>query len=145
MTTRPSCCLVSVPLFLLAAAAQAADPPKPAADSPPDKAPAATVIAQATTDTSPASDASDTGGKVAVEKIVVTAQKRAQDIQAVPVSISVLSASDLASEHIVNYEDLSRTIPGVSFNSGYASEGLTNIVIRGISATGGSSSTQSQT
>jgi iron complex outermembrane receptor protein len=148
MTMRPSCYLVSVLLLpMLAAAAYAADPPKPAEEPPTAVSPPATVVAQAASDTPDqqpaaivvAQAATDTGGAVAVEKVVVTAQKRAQELQAVPVSISVLNANELESQHIVNYEDLSRSIPGVSFNSGYASEGLTNIVIRGISATGGAS------
>lgn len=144
MTMRPPYRLASLPLLLslifCATSAHAADPatPAPAVETPADNPPAPAVVAQATASTSPDSDTAS-GTNATIEKVVVTAQKRSQDVQAVPVSISVLSAAEMESQHLVNYEDLSRVIPGVSFNSGYAGEGLTNIVIRGISATGGAS------
>jgi outer membrane receptor protein involved in Fe transport len=164
MTTRAPCLPLSIPLLLFAAAAHAADSPPTEEQSPSATAPVTTVVAQATVDAAavpvvvaqaspetpppaptviaqaaPPNNAASDSEPIAVEKIVVTSQKRAQDVQAVPVSISVLNATEMESQHLVNYEDLSRIIPGVSFNSGYAGEGLTNIVIRGISATGGSS------
>jgi outer membrane receptor protein involved in Fe transport len=78
----------------------------------------------------------DTGG--GVEEIVVTAQKRSENIKDIPISISALSGYDLQQKHIADYDDIARAIPGVSFNSLGASEGLDNISIRGISSTSGS-------
>jgi iron complex outermembrane recepter protein len=138
MKTRASFRLGLLCLFLFAAAVNADEPAKPVDPASADKPPA-TLVAQAASSAAPVSAEMDPGGNVAIEKVVVTAQKRAQDVQAVPVSITAISGKELQAEQITNYEDLSRAVPGVSFNSGYASEGLTNIVIRGISATGGSS------
>ena len=72
-------------------------------------------------------------------EIVVTAQKRSEDIRTVPISLSVLSGSDLKDKHIANYDDLSRAVPGVAFNAVAGEEGRDNIVIRGVSSTSGAS------
>jgi iron complex outermembrane receptor protein len=72
-----------------------------------------------------------------LEEIVVTAQKRRENLQKVPISVTALTANQLAKEHISDYDDLSRAVPGLSFGSG-GSEGLTNIEIRGVSSTSGS-------
>jgi len=77
------------------------------------------------------------GPKGGLEEIVVTAQKRAENLQKIPISITALSAAQLQKEHIRDYDDLSRAVPGLSFGSG-GSEGLTNIEIRGVSSTSGS-------
>jgi iron complex outermembrane receptor protein len=139
MTTRACFSPALLPPFLIDPA-RAEEPAKPAETPAPAQADAPTVVAQAapTAPTAAASDA-DAGATRVLEKVVVTAQKRSEDVQDVPVSITVISGKELQVEQIANYEDLSRAVPGVSFNAGYANEGLTNIVIRGISATGGSS------
>jgi len=69
-------------------------------------------------------------------EIIVTAQKRAQDIKDVPLSISVLNGESLQIDHIESYEDVTRTMPGVSFLAG-GGPGLDNISIRGVSSTSG--------
>jgi outer membrane receptor protein involved in Fe transport len=73
-----------------------------------------------------------------VEEVVVTAQKRKEKLQKIPISITALSSAALQRAHIENYDDLSRAAPGLSFGSG-GGEGLTNIEIRGVSSTSGSS------
>jgi len=78
--------------------------------------------------------ADDTG---TIQEVVVTADKRTQDIKDVPISISSISGDDLNGRHIEDYDDLTRSIPSVSFASG-GSEGLSNIEIRGVSSAVGS-------
>ena len=73
-----------------------------------------------------------------IETVTVTAQKRTQDLKDVPVSVSVLGGAELADHHIVDYEDISREVPGVSFVS-HGGTGQDNIEIRGVSSTVGSS------
>jgi len=75
--------------------------------------------------------------KTGLEEIVVTAQKRKENLQKIPISVTALSAAQLQKEHIRDYDDLSRAVPGLSFGAG-GSEGLTNIEIRGVSSTSGS-------
>src|ERR1700722_3856877 len=69
-----------------------------------------------------------------LEEIVVTSQKRTENLRAVPQSISVISGTQLQAMHVDDYADLARTVPGLSFtNSG--GPGLSNLEIRGISST----------
>jgi len=88
------------------------------------------------------STAASSGG---LEEIVVTSQKRTEDLTKVPASISVLSGTALQEQHIENFQDITRAIPGVSFaagstvSGGIVGPGTTNINIRGISSVSGSS------
>jgi iron complex outermembrane recepter protein len=72
-----------------------------------------------------------------LQEILVTAQKRIEDIKGVPISVSVISGAQVLEHHIADYDDISRTVPGVSFQAG-AGPGLENIEIRGLSSTSGS-------
>ena len=85
----------------------------------------------------PAADApaADSAGS----EIIVTAQKRSEDIRTVPISLSVLSGAALKDQKIANYDDLARAVPGVAFNAVAGEEGRTNIVIRGVSSVSGAS------
>jgi outer membrane receptor protein involved in Fe transport len=90
-----------------------------------------------------AAPAASTSGQL--EEVVVTAQKRTENLTKVPASISVLSGAALQEQHIDNFQDITRDIPGVSFGAGSTvsggpvGPGTTNINIRGISSVSGSS------
>jgi outer membrane receptor protein involved in Fe transport len=79
-----------------------------------------------------------------MQEIVVTARKRTEDVQKVPEAISVLSGYSLEQNHILDFQDIARTVPGMSFNvgssvlGGTVGPGSANIVIRGISSQSGS-------
>ena len=70
-----------------------------------------------------------------LEEIVVTARKRAENLQEVPVSISVLSSSDLQNKNIEDMRSLSQYLPNVDFAPppSYGSGGLL-ITMRGLAA-----------
>jgi iron complex outermembrane recepter protein len=72
-----------------------------------------------------------------LQEITVTAQKRSEDIKDIPISVSAISASQLMEHHVADYDDMTRTVPGISFQAG-AGPGLDNIEIRGVSSTSGS-------
>ena len=72
----------------------------------------------------------------AVQEVVVTAQKRTQNLQEVPISITALSGNDVAAAHVSGFDDLSRIAPALSFDSS-ASVGTTNVSIRGVSSQAG--------
>jgi iron complex outermembrane receptor protein len=118
----------------------------PAPKSTPDRCRAARLFGAAAvcaplmigTSSALAADA-DTDGSVTINEIVITAQKRSEDIKSVPISVSVLSGSDLRDQKIASYDDLSRAVPGVAFNAVAGEEGRDNIVIRGVSSTSGAS------
>jgi outer membrane receptor protein involved in Fe transport len=82
--------------------------------------------------TSRAADAPDQ-----LSEIVVTSQKRTEDIKDIPISVSAISGAQLMEHHIADYDDITRAVPGVSFQAG-AGPGLDNIEIRGVSSTSGS-------
>jgi len=72
-----------------------------------------------------------------LQEIVVTSQKRTEDIKDIPISVSAISGAQLAEHHVADYDDITRTVPGISFQAG-AGPGLDNIEIRGVSSTSGS-------
>src|SRR5271168_3660199 len=81
------------------------------------------------------------GSADALQEIVVTANKRVEDIKDVPISITAISGADLLERGIQSYDDIARAVPGVNFNSVSGTEGTTNIEIRGVSSTSGSATT----
>jgi len=72
-----------------------------------------------------------------VTEVVVTSQKRVQTLQSVPISVTPLSGASAREEHIESFDDLSRAVPAVAFDSN-ATFGTTNIAIRGVSSQAGS-------
>ncbi len=75
--------------------------------------------------------AQETPAKSSVEEIIVTATKRAERLQDVPMSIAVIGSQDIERRGLIGMEDYLRSIPGVSqVDLGVRSNG---IVIRGIS------------
>ena len=65
-----------------------------------------------------------------IEEVVVTAQKKSEDIQQVPIAVSAFSAADLTSHQIQGFADLQFNIPSVSYTHG--NFGPSNFTIRGI-------------
>lgn len=68
-----------------------------------------------------------------LEEVVVTAQKREQNIQDVPIPVSVLQGDALIATNSVNLRDFFSSVPGISYNE---SGVLSAPVIRGVT-TGG--------
>jgi outer membrane receptor protein involved in Fe transport len=74
-----------------------------------------------------------------LEEIVVTAEKRESTVQATAISITALSAGDLAQENITTVEDLVGKVPGISLRT--AGPGQTEYEMRGLSSGGGTAAT----
>jgi len=70
----------------------------------------------------------------ALEEVVVTATRRAESVQDVPMSVSVLGEAQLTDLNITDMEDYLMMLPNVGFISLGPSTG--NIYIRGISSGG---------
>ena len=66
-------------------------------------------------------------------EIVVTAQKRSETLQNVPISIEALSARKLEDNHVASFDDYARMLPSVSYQS-FAGPGQSQIYFRGISS-----------
>lgn len=69
-----------------------------------------------------------------IEEVIVTAQKRDQNIQDVPISIDVLGETDLENLGITDLEDFVQLFPSANYAS--LGPGTGNIYIRGISSGG---------
>lgn len=69
-------------------------------------------------------------GAKTLEEVRVTAQRRSQSVQDVPISISVVSADDLARNSIFSFAETAELTPGVSLNS--SSAALASIAVRGV-------------
>src|SRR6187455_1152995 len=53
-----------------------------------------------------------------LETITVTAEKRSEDVQKVPISITVLGEEDIERQNINDFEDIVRQLPSVTFQQG---------------------------
>ena len=76
-----------------------------------------------------------------VEEVIVTATRREERLQDVPVSITALSQEDLNERGIVNYDGLATATPGVVLNR--ASANFNNFTARGIATNGYGANLQS--
>jgi len=76
-----------------------------------------------------------------LDVVVVTSTKRDVSLQDVPQSITAVSGEALKEQGIENYEDLTRTIPGVLSTGG---SNFNKFVVRGIQTSNGTSSSGEQ-
>lgn len=67
-----------------------------------------------------------------LDEIVVTAQKREEALQDVPLSVTALTASDLESGTITNVTEMSTRVPGLEFTTADHGGNSANFYIRGI-------------
>lgn len=109
MSMKRGFALISVSLLALAPALAAAQVADPAATG--------TVTARPVDD--------------GIEEIVVTAQRRSQNIQDVPISITAISGATLAQVGIRDPRDLSMLVPGLSSQAG-TSATTTSLFLRGV-------------
>ncbi len=75
----------------------------------------------------------DTGG---LEEIVVTAQKREQSLQDVPVAVTAISQASLEANRIVNVADLSGIAPNVTVRPAAGGTGIASFTVRGVNSFG---------
>jgi len=68
---------------------------------------------------------------VVLEEVIVTAQKRAQDLQDTPIAVSVFNAEDLEHQGISDIEDLSQYAPNVQIAESPGGSNSATIGIRG--------------
>ncbi len=67
-----------------------------------------------------------------LEEIVVTAQRRVQSIQDVPITIQALTGDQLGQLNVTTFDDVLKFLPNVTFSSNGPGQG--NIYMRGLSA-----------
>ena len=117
-----------------AAAAQAAEPTSEAVmtgTAAVDSAPVpydGSVAVSAPTAAAPQPETRSSGSRF-VEEIVVTAQKREENLQDVPISVSAFSAEMLDAKGVDNPADLQKTTPGLTYTTAV---GFSLIYLRGV-------------
>ncbi len=66
-----------------------------------------------------------------LEEVIVTAQKRTESLQTVPISVAVISGVELANRNKTQIADLTRFVPGFTFAENTSDAGR-NILVRGV-------------
>ena len=72
------------------------------------------------------------GGGTAVGELIVTAQKREENIQNVAASVQALGTTKLQQMHVQNFNDYIKFLPSVSYQS--LGPGYSNVYMRGVAA-----------
>jgi iron complex outermembrane receptor protein len=84
-----------------------------------------------------------TQGPDQLEEIIVSAQRREENIEKVPISITAFSQKTMDDYHIQNFADLAGVVPGlVLYTPQATAQGLTDVAIRGIFSGGNAPTTQ---
>jgi iron complex outermembrane recepter protein len=81
------------------------------------------------TPASPPADASS-----GVQSIVVTARKRSENLERVPVAITAQSGQQLKQEHVQQFTDLAGFVPSLQVETNFSSPTAANFELRGISS-----------
>ncbi len=79
--------------------------------------------------------AADTAETATLEEVVVTAQKRSEDLQKVPISLQVLGGDKLEQLQVSGFDDYAKLLPSLSYRS--LGPGQTQLFFRGISSSNG--------
>lgn len=73
---------------------------------------------------------STTGG--GLEEVIVTAQKRAESLQSVPISIQAIGTQKLEELHVSDFDDYAKYLPSLSYTTG--GPGFARVYFRGVAA-----------
>ncbi len=118
---------------LTAVPAWAQDPPPPVEDTT-GQSPAPGTNATDVTAPPPTVQVAQDGQVPDETEIVITASKREENLQDVPIAVTVLGTRKLDQLNISNFEEYTKQLPSVSFQT--AQPGFTTVYMRGV-ATGG--------
>ncbi|MCU0758074.1 MAG: TonB-dependent receptor [Steroidobacteraceae bacterium] len=77
--------------------------------------------------------APDAGAPEVLQEVIVTARGREEDVQDVPIAITVLSGEALQARTVLDVRDLVAFTPSLTFYSGSGRADLTALVVRGLS------------
>jgi outer membrane receptor protein involved in Fe transport len=94
------------------------------------------ALADLGADAGPAAPAAPTGSGAEIQEIVVTAQRRTENLQDVPIAIQALTAETLTQLNATTFDDFVKYLPNVTTATNGPGQG--NIYMRGLGTTGGS-------
>ena len=88
-----------------------------------------------------AADAADSSADTddVLASVVITATKRSSTVHETPISVTAISADEIADRGVVDFDSLAQSVPGMSMRTSGA--GQTEFEMRGLQSSGGSSST----
>jgi iron complex outermembrane recepter protein len=101
-------------------------------------APTAAIVFAAPADTT---NATATGAEL--QEVIVTAERRTENLQDVPITIQAITGDQLAKLNVTNFNDLLKYTPNVTFSGN--GPGTGNIFIRGLGGIGSGNQSQSTT
>ena len=78
-----------------------------------------------------AAAAANAAEQISVEEVIVTATRRAQEVQDVPASVAVVDPAQFAAGGLTSLSGVLKYVPGVNFNDGGA-PGQGSITMRGV-------------
>src|ERR1700678_3347592 len=90
-----------------------------------------------------AADVADASDADAIQEITVTAQRRSESIENVPITIQAITGDQLKQLNVTTFDDLLRYTPNVTFSGN--GPGTGNIFMRGMSSGGSGNQSQSTT
>src|SRR3984957_8838034 len=89
-----------------------------------------------------ATGTNDDVSREALGEIIVTATKRSENLNKVPISIAALTPEAMAESGVKSFRDVAALVPGIEFDSvSNWGPNLSNIAIRGVNSTIGTSTT----
>ncbi|HEY5756927.1 MAG TPA: TonB-dependent receptor [Steroidobacter sp.] len=100
----------------------------------------AVMLAMAGTAVAQESNVANTkqGAGAHTEEVIVTAQRRAQNLQEVPVAVTAVTAEALEAARVENIANVQQISPSISFDTSNSAANSANIRIRGIGTVGNS-------
>jgi len=81
-----------------------------------------------------AQSANENDGPVTLGEVIVTSQKKVENLQKVPISVQVLDSQRLEELNVSDFDDFARLMPSVSFQG--SGPGFTQIYMRGVASGG---------
>lgn len=113
------------------AAVQAADEAERAAGA--SAADGAPLVAQASGDVSPGTGAANAqGNSESLGEVVVTARRRKEDVENVPLTVTAVTAETIQDQDVTNLEDLNSFVPNMKISQDRATSSTINVYIRGV-------------
>src|SRR5215472_13111091 len=106
-------------------------------------APTTAIVLAAPADLTAAADQAATADTGGLAEVVVTAQRRSENIQDVPITIQAITGAQLAQLNVTNFDDLIKYTPNVTFSGN--GPGTGNIFVRGLGGIGSGNQSQSTT
>jgi iron complex outermembrane receptor protein len=73
-----------------------------------------------------------------LEEVVITATKRESTVQDTPISVTAISAADIANKGLTDFNSLAQTVPGIAMRT--SGPGQTEFEMRGLNSAGGNAS-----